>query len=135
MTGLHYAVSIGFGLVGVAVAYAGRRLWNAEADIRRKRRQIQNRIDGENEKRIIAIEDLEKRLDESLKNIVANGGLESLLKATRTVETTYYEWLSQQANLFYVVWEDVARITGTSNGSFKYELPENIRKFKRKKRK
>ena len=135
MTGLHIAVSIGFGLIGVAIVYTVRRLWTAEDDMRRKRRQIQSRIDGENEKRAVAIEDLEQRLDNCLKNFASNEGLLALVEATRAVETTYYAWLSQQANLFYVVWEDVARISGTSNGSFKYELPENIRKFKRKKKK
>lgn len=135
MTGLHLAVSLAFGAIGIAITYCGHRMWNSEKDMRMKRRQVQARIDADNERRHKAVEVLDQRLEAELALFSLDKRSVSVSAIRYSLECVYFEWLSGQGELFYVVGDDNVRLTTIHNGTFGYELPENIRKFKRKKKK
>lgn len=133
MTGLQFAVSVGFGLVGLSIYFCGRHLLNVEKKMKKERQWTQERKAAEDAKREEAVKDLEVRIDVALAvGVPASSGFVALVQTQKDLEAVYYKWLSEQHNLFYATCEDRILVTGISNGSFKYTLPESIRKFKRK---
>lgn len=134
MTGLHFAVSVGFGLVGLAIFYCGNKIANVEKKMKKERERTAAYNAKVNVKRVEAVADLEVRISVALvSGPPASNGFAALVSVQKTLEGVFYNWLSEQQNgLFDVLCEDMIRVSGISNGSFKYELPESIRKFKRK---
>lgn len=133
MTGLQFAVSVGFGLVGLCIYFAARKLLGVEKKMKQERRWELERKAAEDVKREEAVKDLEVRISVALTvGPPPSNGFAALVQTQKDLEVVYYKWLSEQNNLFYATCEDRIEVTGISNGSFKYTLPESIRKFKRK---
>lgn len=133
MRDMHLAVCIGFGLVGVLIAYVGHRLYNSEKELHRKHQQIKQRIDKENQLRSEAVKRLVNRIDGYLENSPdASNGLSALIAVQKELEAIYYQWLSEEHVYFNVSVDDKVHVVGISNGRFKYTLPDNLRSIKRK---
>ena len=134
MTGLHLAVSVGFGLVGVAFYFGGRMLFRTEKRMKKEREKAMEHNAIVDTKRVAAVLDLEDRIKVALTvGPEPSSGFAALVTMQKDLEKVFYKWLSEQKEgLFYVLSEDMIRVSGISNGAFKYELPESIRKFKRK---
>lgn len=136
MNHLQYAVLVGtMCVVAVGVVIVSCRYYVHRRDQSVKEAQIKYRINMDNNKKGLAVSQLERLLDDSLIDIAQRyKGVDALQRARRSVEKIYYAWLADHAHLFYV-GEPPVRITSVRNGFFQYELPDHLKQFTKGKRK
>lgn len=132
MTSLQLAVVVGIAAVAVTATYGFIRTYRNGKQQRIRRRQVESRIQAQNEKKAEAVLELEGALKAKLEEFTPTKGLEALLLAQKAVEAVYFEWLNENWHLFSMGACNV-RIAGIAKGEFEYELPDELKQYVKRK--
>lgn len=132
MDALLSTVCMGSAVVVGTISYTVARLRNKNKDERQKRKQVKHRLDAMDRKRVQAVDELKKTLNNKLADLRHNvKGQLAMIAAQRIAEDVFYEWLNHNYGLFNCSMGDChIRITGTHNGFFQYDLPDQLTHYK-----